>query len=187
MSCIICNAHTNNIYNENTICHNCMEYSLKLEKMYEETLGDNLQFEYPTEIENGLFIGSKLSAISEDKLNELKIKNVVVAGKYINKVTKYKNINYIELLIDDSMEQPILEFIKLSNNFINANKNTNILIYCNSGISRSATIIIGYLMQKHNWNYNDAFNFLKLKYPKAHPNENFKNQLSKYTFLSHNN
>lgn len=177
MSCIICNAHTNNIYNENTICRSCMEYSLKLEKKYEETLAENLDFEYPTEIEKGLFIGSKLSAISEEKLIELNIKNIVVAGKYINKVTKYKSINYIELLIDDSMEQPILEFIKLSNNFINANNNTNILIYCNSGISRSATVTIGYLMYKHNWHYNNAFNFLKSKYPKAHPNDNFKKQL----------
>lgn len=158
------------------ICPTCQNISLRLENKYDEDLAKNLKYEPPTQILDNIYIGSKLSTLDEKKLYELGIKSIVIAGKYINRFNNNKNVEYIELLIDDSLEQDILEYIAISNKFINSQE-SKILIYCNSGISRSSSILIGYLMNHFNWNYDTAYSFVKSKYPKAYPNINFQNQL----------
>lgn len=39
--------------------------------------------------------------------------------------------------------------------------NNNILIHCTMGISRSATVVIDYLMSKYNLDYDDSLNILR--------------------------
>lgn len=170
MTCVICDQPTNLVYNQLNICKNCQSLSNELEKKYEDNISSYLSYEPPTKIIDNLYIGSKLSTIDNEKLYELGIKN-------INRFSNNKNVEYIELLIDDSLEQNILEFINISNEFIDRHSKSKILIYCNSGISRSSSILIGYLMSHFNWNYDTAYNFVKSKYPKAFPNSNFQNQL----------
>lgn len=177
MDCLLCNNKTNNIYNQMYICISCQRESLKLENKYEDDLSLSSKYEPPTQILDNLFIGSKLSALNEENLLDIGIKNVVIAGKHINKFKNTKKINFIELLIDDSLEQDLTESINNSNIFINQHHDSKILIYCNSGISRSASILIGYLIKQFNWSYETAFSFVKSKYSKAHPNSNFINQL----------
>ncbi|CAK5076878.1 unnamed protein product [Meloidogyne enterolobii] len=53
----------------------------------------------------------------------------------------------------------------------------SILVHCESGISRSVTIIIAFLMKKNNWSYLNSFNFLKEKHSIAGPNNSFIKQL----------
>ncbi|GBG29137.1 Dual specificity protein phosphatase, putative [Hondaea fermentalgiana] len=52
-----------------------------------------------------------------------------------------------------------------------------VLVFCQRGISRSATIILAYLIWKFNWSYADAVNFLKQKRNKVNPNIGFSMQL----------
>ena len=37
----------------------------------------------------------------------------------------------------------------------------NVLVHCSAGVSRSASIIIAYLMKKNQMKYNDAFKYVK--------------------------
>ena len=87
---------------------------------------------------------------------------------------------YLE--IDDSLEQNIKESIELSNSFIQKDSLIT-LVHCYSGISRSSSIVIGYLMNKFNWDYETSYSFLKSKHLKAHPNSNFVNQLKYLNLL----
>lgn len=55
-----------------------------------------------------------------------------------------------------------------------------IIINCARGISRSATIVIGYLMFRYNMRLLDAFNYTVSKRPQVRPNSNFRKQLEIY-------
>lgn len=54
------------------------------------------------------------------------------------------------------------------------------LVHCFAGVSRSATIVIAYLMQEHGLAYRDALAFVKQKRNHIHPNEGFKRQLQSF-------
>ena len=48
------------------------------------------------------------------------------------------------------------------------------------GISRSASVVIAYVMKANNWNLKKAFRFVKDKRQSIRPNENFLRQLEVY-------
>jgi len=48
-----------------------------------------------------------------------------------------------------------------------------VLVHCYAGVSRSATIVIAYLMQEHNLGYYEAMTFVKRKRPEVFPNAGF--------------
>jgi hypothetical protein len=54
--------------------------------------------------------------------------------------------------------------------------NTNVLVHCDMGISRSSTVMIAYLMRTHGWDFDKTLAFVKEK-RRIRPNENFVEQL----------
>lgn len=49
-------------------------------------------------------------------------------------------------------------------------KGGGVLVYCTDGISRSAAVVIAYLMYSKRKTYSDAYSFVKLKRSVAKPN-----------------
>lgn len=49
-----------------------------------------------------------------------------------------------------------------------------VFVHCYAGVSRSATIVIAYLMKEHNLSYNAAIKFVKSKRPFINPNDGFR-------------
>lgn len=49
-------------------------------------------------------------------------------------------------------------------------------VHCDRGVSRSARVLIAYLMRTYRWSFNDAFASVAEK-RRIKPNENFKEQL----------
>ena len=91
----------------------------------------------------------------------------------------HDQIIYKKIEIDDSMEQSLSNYIEEALDFISESQknNTKILIHCVSGISRSASIVIAYMMAKYKMNYDQAFSYVKTKREIIHPNANFIEQL----------
>lgn len=175
MSCISCKQNSTIIYNGLGWCTSCYNLTISKMKEYENTLVSVPT--HPIHIIDNLYIGDINSSIDENILIEYNIRSIIVAGRSLQKKS-FSNINYLKLEIDDSLEQNIKEYISLSNNFIvNALNNSSVLVHCYSGISRSASIIIGYLISFKNMNYDDAYQLVKLKSNRIHPNSNFENQL----------
>eukprot|EP00026_Physarum_polycephalum_P020621 Phypoly_transcript_23324.p1 GENE.Phypoly_transcript_23324~~Phypoly_transcript_23324.p1 ORF type:complete len:174 (+),score=17.79 Phypoly_transcript_23324:58-522(+) len=54
---------------------------------------------------------------------------------------------------------------------------TGVLIHCARGVSRSASIVIGYLIQSRNISYEEAYDIVRKARPIISPNQNFKEQL----------
>ena len=66
----------------------------------------------------------------------------------------------------------VSEFVK--------NCSGKLLIHCGEGVSRSPSTLIMYLIENHNYNYNDAFNLISSKrYIK--PNVGFARQLKQFS------
>ena len=99
------------------------------------------------------------------------------------------NFNYYNIKINDDnlnsfdneMFEKVLSYIyKIQEtNKIN-NKNNNILIHCYMGSSRSATIVILYLMHKHKLTLEKAIHFIKQKRDIININTTFLDNLNNF-------
>jgi hypothetical protein len=57
---------------------------------------------------------------------------------------------------------------------------TNVFVHCMAGISRSATIIITYIMKLYDWDYNKSFEFVRKKRRIIDPNSGFVRQMRNF-------
>ena len=88
---------------------------------------------------------------------------------------KEKNINQKVIKIGDFFSENIIKYFKECIEFIeNADK---IYIHCTCGVSRSATIVLTYLMWKTHSTFNDVYFFVKKRRPEIDPNNGFRKQL----------
>ncbi|KAJ0980964.1 hypothetical protein J5N97_009219 [Dioscorea zingiberensis] len=55
-----------------------------------------------------------------------------------------------------------------------------VLVHCFAGISRSATIVLAYLMKKHRMSLSQALKFVRSKRPRISPNQGFRKQLEMF-------
>jgi len=49
-----------------------------------------------------------------------------------------------------------------------------VLVHCHMGVSRSATVVIAYLMKYFHMTHREAYNFVKKKRSVINPNEGFR-------------
>ncbi|XP_029533141.1 dual specificity protein phosphatase 10 [Oncorhynchus nerka] len=90
--------------------------------------------------------------------------------------------SYKRLPATDSNKQNLRQYFEEAFEFIEEAQQagTGLLIHCQAGVSRSATIVIAYLM-KHTWmTMTDAYKFVKTRRPIISPNLNFMGQLLEF-------
>jgi predicted protein tyrosine phosphatase len=128
-----------------------------------------------------LYLSGDHVATTKKILDSKRITHIInLASNVENKFEK--NIKYKKIVIYDWPTENLAEHFRATFEFIEAALNENgknaVLVHCNAGVSRSASIIIAYLMQKKLFHYyQDAFKFVKAKRPCICPNEGFVKQL----------
>lgn len=71
---------------------------------------------------------------------------------------------YLYLPADDHETFNIAKFFEESYDFIDRFlQETNVLVHCLAGVSRSVSLVIAYLMKKHGHDYRKAYHFVKGK------------------------
>jgi protein-tyrosine phosphatase len=95
---------------------------------------------------------------------------------------KYKNID-----LEDHKHEKIIEKFQEAFEFIHSAKKdgSKILIHCVQGMSRSATIVIAFLMFDSKMTLKEAYGFVKSKRTIIEPNPGFMKQLIEYEFQIH--
>ena len=88
--------------------------------------------------------------------------------------------NLLRINISDSRDanENIAHYFTKCIDFIETNKDDNILIHCNEGVSRSVTIVLAILIKKYNYDLKNAIEYVKSKrtHPTA-PKRHFLKQL----------
>jgi protein-tyrosine phosphatase len=134
------------------------------------------------EIIENLYLGSYADSKCEESLLLNNIKYVLNISNECEKPSYSYNFSYKQIFVSDHGDSPINLFFDEAHQFINNAllQKEKILVHCRMGISRSATIIISYLM---NYGFNpnlqckmslkDAFRFVKKKKKNITPNFGF--------------
>jgi len=127
---------------------------------------------------NKIFIGSFESALSRDLLMQNNIKFVLNVTQYYNN-NKYKNINYYQVCLLDELSEDLLYSFNKTIPYLEyaLENNGNILVHCRSGISRSSSTVIGFLMYKLNLTYEESLNLVRKSRSIICPNKYFEKQL----------
>lgn len=130
----------------------------------------------PVEIIEHLYLGSQ-DCCELIVLKQYNITHVLSIG--VEATIKQANIVYQFVHCLDLPESKLEELLNKCIPFIDeVIKNCgNILVHCNAGISRSPTVIIGYLILKKHYSFFDAFNLVKMKRNSIQPNSGFLQQL----------
>ncbi|XP_072292941.1 dual specificity protein phosphatase 19-like [Eucyclogobius newberryi] len=93
-----------------------------------------------------------------------------------------KQLVYKTLPILDIPDTDITAYLEECSSFIDQARDQNgiVLVHCNAGVSRSASIVIGYLMARERLSFNEAHSQVLSARPSARPNAGFYHQLLNY-------
>lgn len=128
----------------------------------------------PAEIVMGeLFLGSQ-DAVDVEVLKQHNIRAILSVGIPcpVNLPDEFV-VKFIPCL--DVPETDFWPVLEESISFICScvDKRRPVLVHCNAGVSRSSTIVIGYLIKEGSMSFEEAFNAVKSKRPSIQPNAGF--------------
>jgi len=118
--------------------------------------------------------------LSTYRLLEHDIYRVLTAAAHMERMKKFKGVEYLQFQIDDDPSEDIAHLFQKAFDFIRSDKNTNVLVHCVSGISRSGTIVVAYCMQYLGLDYKQALDFVRSRRSVVYPNSGFQTQLQAF-------
>lgn len=134
-----------------------------------------------SEIIPGLFLGGEETAKNKNKLKELGITTIINMTEEISNFF-VSDFTYYRFPLSDKPNCDIKNYFEDTYKIISyvLENKQKILIHCYAGISRSATIVIAYIMKKNNMCMNDSLHFVQQKRSCISPNFGFCSQLILY-------
>ncbi|CAG2117707.1 unnamed protein product, partial [Medioppia subpectinata] len=98
---------------------------------------------------------------------------------------RYRDFKYHYIEADDVTDQDLLTRFVDAYDIIGTytRAKTGVLVHCGAGISRSATIVVSYLMRELRMTLKESMAFVRTKRPIIRPNDGFQRQLSLYEWM----
>jgi hypothetical protein len=132
-----------------------------------------------------LFLGSYEHAASlEDGLKLLGITHVLSIGNLDQMPSKFPHkFQYLQIELDDAKSARIENHFEKALKFIKKaleTENNNVLVHCWAGVSRSATIIMAYLIKHYCLTYTESFETVRKARHWVSPNQGFREKLKEW-------
>lgn len=128
-----------------------------------------------------LFLSSCEVAGDANVLVRHAIRGVISLGDFVEMIdyTFHRDLPYHLVPIRDHASEPIHEHFGDCINFI-AQTEGAVMVHCAAGVSRSATIVMAYLIAKEDMTYQEAHQHVKARRPIVRPNDGFRRQLEDF-------
>lgn len=127
-----------------------------------------------------LYIGTWIASMDSEILDSHQIDNILsIIDEEMMVRNRSDGRGTHRIVLSDSTTSDIRPHLDGACRYISAelSKGENVLVHCHQGISRSASIIIAYLMRERQLSYDAAFDFLKEKRKCVKPNVEFERTL----------
>ncbi|CAD8167551.1 unnamed protein product [Paramecium octaurelia] len=132
----------------------------------------------PTQNKGALYLGNIASLFKSIKKNQIR------AAISICEPLDTKGIQleqHLQIALDDYEDSNIKQYFTQTNLFIQENLNKgNLLVHCMAGVSRSAAIVIAYVMWSQKMTFQNALLFVTQRREQVYPNKGFRQQLMQY-------
>ncbi|CAG2100478.1 unnamed protein product [Medioppia subpectinata] len=138
------------------------------------------------QIHGRLYLGNIAAARNHQELRQRNIGTVLtVMQSRIPDDDRHHRLDYHWIDAEDRPEEDLLtEFPKAFDIIDQSLKSgAGILVHCKAGVSRSATIVISYLMRAQRKTYKDAMDLVQSKRDIVGPNHGFRDQLRLYEWM----
>ncbi|GAB1600982.1 dual specificity protein phosphatase 19-like [Argonauta hians] len=132
------------------------------------------------EIRPGLILGSQDVAQSLETLNKYKVTHILNLATGVENLYP-EHFTYKSIQLYDLPDTKIIDVFDEAFAFIDEGRRSGcVLVHCNAGISRAASIVIAYLMKTERMSFSNSFWYVKGKRPVISPNSGFVEQLYGY-------
>ncbi|KFK27653.1 hypothetical protein AALP_AA8G411100 [Arabis alpina] len=165
---------------DNNSCTDAYELKIRLEHILERIslICKAANTEKPSMIQDNLFIGGGLAARSVYTLQHLGITHILClcANEIGQSDTQYPDLfEYQNFSITDDEDSNIESIFPEALDFINHGEEAGgkILVHCFEGRSRSATVVLAYLMLRKDLTLLEAWGKLRKVHRRAQPNDGF--------------
>eukprot|EP00271_Cylindrocystis_brebissonii_P012756 TRINITY_DN319_c0_g2_i4.p1 TRINITY_DN319_c0_g2~~TRINITY_DN319_c0_g2_i4.p1 ORF type:complete len:207 (+),score=50.81 TRINITY_DN319_c0_g2_i4:174-794(+) len=140
-----------------------------------------LQAEAMNEIEPGLFLGDCIAAQQRDVLLRHGVRHIVQVAEELGAPPFPQDFSYTLVDIGDYAGEDIGSHFERCFEAMDAARAQGgaVLVHCVMGISRSSTIVIGYLMKRHGISLATAFAHVRERRPLIDPNSGFVHELER--------
>jgi protein-tyrosine phosphatase len=144
---------------------------------------------HAVEVEEGLFLGNKQTALSSEfhrQHNIMLVINCTNTVPFLKPVVN-NGVTYIRVPVNDNrapeeikkLESFIPEIVHLIH--VHLSLGHNVLVHCRAGRQRSAAVVSAFLMNKYLWTHDEATSYVKFKkHDVFSPHINFYPALQEY-------
>ncbi len=133
-----------------------------------------------SKIDDRVFLSGSMNTNKKYMLQNLNITHILVIGTDL--LAHFPNdFIYKHVCIEDQEDENIAQYFESCYDFI-MQATGPVLVHCHAGMSRSATIVIYYLMRSLKLSYADAYSLCKTKRKCVGPNMAFIRQLQNATW-----
>lgn len=138
-------------------------------------------YQRPDRIDDKLYLGSLNSASNREELMDLGVKAIITVANDTGSPPFPHAFTYTLVSVaDSSTVNLVTHFDRCFQAVEEGVKQGGVLVHCMAGMSRSATIVIAYLMKTKGWDLKKALTHVRRCRPIVQPNIGFMRQLQEY-------